>query len=643
MAVVNPSMRLKVNGDTFFLPNPDGGVYFRNNRVSFRLEGRTIYQWIEKLLPMFNGEHTLEELTAGLSVPYRDRVYEIAERLYQNGFARDTSQDRPHQLPDAIREHFASQVEYLDSVSGSGAYRFQTYRQTNVLAVGSGSFVVSLVAALFESGLPKVHILVTDAAQTNRQRLAELAANARRADPEAALKEIALRSQGASGLLEAVQPFDAILYVSEDGNIGELRALLAACKEAGKRLLPALCWQQAGLAGPLVDRNDEGCWESAWRRLHRTALRKDPKQHAYSSTAGAMLANVLAFECLKTFAGITESEPNRRLFLLNLETLEGNWHSFLPHPLVTGSAAVDEVRDIDRRIRQSSGKTRSNAELFSFFGQLTSETTGIFHVWDEGDLKQLPLSLCRVQAVDPLAEEPAGLLPDIVCAGLTHQEARREAGLAGVEAYALRLAGPLLANHPEAAFMGVGAGESFAEGVCRGLQKCLNVELKRRQTNGAPAALRAAALSIEDERCRFYRQSLTTLQGAPVIGLGEELSGFPVVWVGTGGRWFGSAGLDRTLALRNALQQALFQAQFDAAGSSAQAVEVSSVRWEDKAPQAMAIAATEEAGQSEMLEAALQVLRRNRIRPAILELSIEPFLKEELAGVYGVWLQEEES
>ena len=67
MTKLNSYSRLKVKRDTFYLPDPEGGVYFRNNVSSFRMEGGTIYQWIEKLIPMFNGEQTLGELTEGLT------------------------------------------------------------------------------------------------------------------------------------------------------------------------------------------------------------------------------------------------------------------------------------------------------------------------------------------------------------------------------------------------------------------------------------------------------------------------------------------------------------------------------------------------------------------------------------------------
>ncbi|NGQ93610.1 putative thiazole-containing bacteriocin maturation protein [Brevibacillus sp. SYP-B805] len=651
MTKLTPSMRLKVKGDTFFLPDPSGSVYFRNNVGSFRMEGSTIDQWIEKLLPMFNGEYSLEDLTDGLPDEYRDRVYEIAERLYQNGFVRDVSQDRPHQLPDEVLQTYASQIEFLDNLGGSGAYRFQTYRQAKVLAVGSGPFVVSLAAALLESGLCRFHLLITDSVPTNRQRLAELTAHARQKDPEVAIGEV--QQEGGRSWREAVQPFDAILYVSQNGDVEELRVLQAVCREEGKVFLPAVYLQQVGLAGPLVHPDAEGGWESAWRRLHQTALSKDTEVHPYSSTAGAMLANVIVFEWFKTVTGV-ESERKNQFFLLDLETLEGNWHSFLPHPLVTGRPAAEWIHDLDARLERDADRGESNG-LLPFFGTLTSAESGIFHVWDEGELKQLPLAQCRVQAVDPLAEGPAALLPALVCTGLTHEEARREAGLSGIEAYVSRMLGQIVLPLPPQQetdgrmavpqeFVGVGVGETAAEAVCRGLQTCLTEELGKQQMVQKPAVSRVQLSAVEDQRCRFYLQALTTLQGAPVIGLGAEVSGFPVVWVGTGGRWYGSVGLTVTAALRKALQQALLQAQNHEAFLMPQALEVSAVLLDDQEQQSLVIPAYEETAQAEVLQSALQVLKQHRKRLLVFDLAVEAFLKEEeLAGVFGVLLREEES
>jgi putative thiazole-containing bacteriocin maturation protein len=653
MTNLTPSMRLKVKRDTFFLPDSNSGVYIRNNLSSFRMEGSMIDKWVEKLIPMFNGEYTLGDLTDGLPGPYRDRVYEIAEVLYRNGFVRDVSQDRPHQLADQILKRYASQIEFLDSFGDSGAYRFQTYRQAKVLAVGSGPFFISLVFALIESGLPKFHVLVTETVPTNRQRIVELVLHARKTDPEVVIEEVTLQKEGERSWRQIVQPFDSILYVSQDRDVEELRLLHTVCREEKKMFLPAICLKQVGLAGPLVSPDSEGCWESAWRCLHQSALSKDQPLDTFSSTAGAMLANVIVFELFKKVTGVTESEQKNQFFLLDLDTLEGNWHSFMPHPLVTGRVTAEWVQDFDLRLEQRASRGEPS-ELFLYFSQLTSEKSGIFHIWEEGNLKQLPLAQCRVQTIDPLSEGPAELLPSIVCTGLTHQEARREAGLAGIEAYVSRMISELVTALPPhqqvdstmvepQEFIGVGAGETFAEGVCRGLQKYLAEELSKQQIAQKNSVSRVQLSTVEDERCRFYLQALTTMQGAPIIGLGEKVAGFPVVWVGTNGRWYGSVGLNITLALQKALQQALMKAQNEVDCLTIQALEVSSVPLEKKVPLSLLIPTCEETTQSEVLQSAMQVLERNHKRLLVFELALEPFLRKELAGVFGVLVREEES
>ncbi|WJH32932.1 hypothetical protein N6H14_22160 [Paenibacillus sp. CC-CFT747] len=59
------SARPKVNRDTYYTAETSGRVYFRNNQGTFRMEGEMIDRWVEKLLPMFNGQHSLETLTKG--------------------------------------------------------------------------------------------------------------------------------------------------------------------------------------------------------------------------------------------------------------------------------------------------------------------------------------------------------------------------------------------------------------------------------------------------------------------------------------------------------------------------------------------------------------------------------------------------
>ncbi|WP_462412890.1 putative thiazole-containing bacteriocin maturation protein [Neobacillus sp. Marseille-QA0830] len=648
MAELNSSSRLKVKRDTVFLPDQKGGVYFRNNVSSFRMEGNTIYQWIEKLLPMFNGEQTLATITEGLTLPYRNRVYEIGETLYKNGFVRDVSKDLPHQLNRQVLEKYASQIEFIESFAESGAYHFQKYRQAKILTVGSGPFLVSLVSALIESGLPKLNVMVTDAVKTNRKRLNELVQNSRELDSDVELVEIPyFKGEGANFWKEVVRKFDWILYVSQDGNVNELRSLNQVCKDEKKAFLPAICLDKVGLAGPLTHPDTDGCFESAWRRIHQSSLKSDEQPQKFSPTAGAILANVSVFELFKRATGIAGSEQSNQIYLLNLDTLEGDWLSFITHPSVISKSVKPElVENLDARLKQDSGRDEQQGWLLEYFSRLTSKEIGIFHTWEEQDLSQLPLSQCCVQVVNPASDGPAELLPKVICSGMTHEEARRNAGLKGIEMYVDKLIQSLNQDTRVdemllEGFMGIGSGESIVEAVCRGMQACLEKELKNQKGDRRNTVFRVPIEAIEDKKCRFYLNALTTLSGPPVIGLKEEVLGFPVVGVKSKRHWYTGAGLNITLALQNALQQALLDAQNQRNPVDRQ--EKGSMIYLEKRDTKLEIPSCEEMTHLDLLQSAIQVLNKNKKQLLVYDLSIEPFLKEGLAGVYGVQVREGDS
>ncbi|MCE7792607.1 putative thiazole-containing bacteriocin maturation protein [Salipaludibacillus sp. CUR1] len=644
MTKLNASARLKVNKDTFYIPDQEGGVYFRNNKSSFRLKGSTIYQWIETLMPMFNGEQTLGKLTEGLTAPYKKRVYEIGETLYENGFVRDISQDQPYHLNPAVLEKYSSQIEFIENFTDSGAYHFQEYRQANVLAVGAGPILVSLVSALLESGLPKFHFMVTESLPANRPRIHELVQKAKKDDSEVEVMEVTFE-EGENAWKQAVQPYDWVLYVSQDGNVSELRNLNFACKEEGKVFLPAICLEQAGLAGPVVHQDSDGCWESAWRRLHQSAVQDDHQPANFSSTAGSILANVIVFEFFKRAAGISSSAQSSQIYLLNLETLEGKWLSYLPHPLVTSSALTPAlIDDLDARIKNETNRKTSPSKLLEYFSRLTSEEAGIFHSWEERDLPQLPLAQCYVQAVNPISPGPAALLSEVVCAGFTHEEAKRHAGLTGIEMYVSQL----IDSHAKGSnqndsliqegFIGIGAGQTIEEAVCRGLQNYLNEKLSERKVDQPNLHFELQLESIDDQQCRYYLDALTTLNGPPDIDLMENILGFPVIRIKSNGQTYHRAGLNITLALRQTLKQAHLNTPNEA--NSLVRDETVPAGFADKKRIQLKIPSCDGMTQLEILQSSIQILKQYKKRLVIYDLSFEPFLKHELAGVFGVQVRE---
>ncbi|EEK63181.1 hypothetical protein bcere0005_11340 [Bacillus cereus 172560W] len=601
------------------------------------MDGDGIYDWIEKLMPMFNGNYSLAEITDGLPLPYQNRVFEIGEILYENGFVRDANQDAPHELNSTLLDRYASQIEFLEADSHSGALKFETYRGTNVLVLGSGDMLTSLVSSLLESGLPTFHYLVTDRDETNYDRIHELIERAYEVDNSVLLQEIDTTID--RPLHEVFEPFDWILYVSQNGDIDGLKTVHTICRETKKNFIPAICLSTLGIAGPVVTENRDECWESAWHRLHETTLQNENSSDSFSPITSAMLANVIVFELFKHVADDSYREKESQFFLLNYETLEGTWHPFIKHPLATDeSFTIDTIENLSEKLEHRYGQ-HTSTDVFRFFDSLTSKEAGIFHVWDEQDSYQLPLSQCYIQVANPLSDGPAPLLPLMTRSGLTHNEARREAGLTGIETYVAEIIHRLIPEHNN---IGIGAGETMTEGFYRALQQHLNNKLYERQSHMLEELTTVDLTDIQDKHCRFYYDALSTIHETPKIAMSEEILSFPVVWVGINDRWYGASNINMTLALRNALQLSLFHVQNEEIPYRANILPESSIILYDTDSFRVEIQAEEEIPSVQSLQLALQHLEEHNFYPFVFDLAIEPFLKENLDGVYGVLIAKED-
>jgi hypothetical protein len=556
------------------------------------------------------------------------------------------------------------------------------------LAVGRGPLLIELADALFAAGWSRLHLLAVGGAPIDPERMAQCLRRARRTNPEAELCEAARLPAAAAAEIgawrEAVRPYRWVAYGSADGPSDEMRLLQEACREERKAFVPVLRIGQAGIAGPLARPDGGTAWESAWRRIHKSVLGLDEERTAFTAAAGALLAGVAAAALRRADpeadagGGAAEPDSARSFYLLNLATLEGRFHAFIPHPLplAAGNPEFARVADPMRLAEPPGDKAGEAAEklpggcaneaetddsaklppegagdagtdeepLLACFERWTSPVAGIFRAWDEGELTQLPLSLCRVEPADPLSEGPARTLPPLIRAGITHAEARREAGLAGIEAYAARLAGPFLPAGP--APFGVGAGATAREALSRALLHAL-AEARKRGAAGRPPAARPLRLGrVDDARLRFEWRALAILQGTPAAALFNDGLGCPVVWVGAGGRWHGCVGFDAEGALRSALRRALLYAQCgEGALPEAQGWEAPDLKLLPEEPVTLEVEAGERSArqaQERLLPAVLNRLKRAGRRIAVWDLAVEPFLREDLGAVLGVALEGEE-
>ncbi|WJH32933.1 hypothetical protein N6H14_22165 [Paenibacillus sp. CC-CFT747] len=508
---------------------------------------------------------------------------------------------------------------------------------TKVLACGKGGCLVSVVTSLLESGAARVEVLLRGEDGPTLDRIREIASEARRKDPDIRIETVTLQVPDEKGLRQAVSTADMVLYLAEAEDREELHRVNRLCREENKVFLPGLCTPEAGIAGPVV-RKGSADWESVWRRLRPPHPVEKQKP---SAAAAAMLANLIVFEGLKTAAGILEEERKNTLYLLDPFTLEGGWHVILPHPL------ADQLGDIQQEsVEHVLAKEPAEADrgrTLGFLGSLASPHTGILHMWDERDARQLPLAQCFVQAADPLEAGAEALLPLRLCCAFTHEEARMEAGLTGVEDYAARLAGKLGADRTGPGFLGVGAGETAAEAVLRALRKCLEKEWLARREKMRQDVHLLEEDDVRDEECLYAFKALSAYERGPVMAIGQPLWGFPVAWVEAKGVWYGALDYEPVSALRRALRRAL---QNSGTREEAEAVRErgltpAAVRRADRPPQHRGVLpGPGRLPAPDILREALQKLQNNGIQAVLWDLAVEPFWRDALAGLYGVQLKE---
>ncbi len=454
-------MRPKLRGDTKYVPTPDG-VYLQNNRRVLRIPGKQVYQWVDRLAPYLDGNHSLAELTGGLSADRAEMVDQLVEMLAGAGFVKDVEADCSHTLSPAETDAYAPEIAFIDYFCDSAAARFQTFRHTRVAAVGSGQTLVALVAANLAVGLRNVDALVTGECPTDLDRRRQHLESARQRDPDQALSVQTVTGWDGDEdtARAALDPFDAVVHVSDRPMLSRARMLDRVCRAEGKVLVQVVIVGDQAWIGPLTGSDDDHAvgWESAWRRLqatrtgpaagrHRFAFTDDPtapvSQYLAPPTA-ALVANHASFEVFKHLTGVSVAETRGQLLRVDLETLHTTAHRFQPHPTCLPVAqnaalhpAVSNREGLAETVDRLARSEPTDEQVFSHqVRDCFDSELGLFTFIDEADFQQLPLNVCRVTISNPaLLAEPHESVT-AVGVGTDAGMARRRAAQRACELYA---------------------------------------------------------------------------------------------------------------------------------------------------------------------------------------------------------------
>ena len=410
-------MRPKFKADTYYIPMSDG-VYLRGSNNRIFLKGKSLYRLLEHLVPYLDGKATLAELTEGLDADRKRMVTNLVEKLFIHDFLKDVSQDQLHTLSPMELETYALNIAFIESFQASAAFRFECFRNKQLLIIGSGLYFSSLIQASLDCGVRQINVLRTpedEIGSSSHQETLDLFASyasgqsIQLIDTSSWDNEVEMRN--------IIQAYDAVLHIAERPMLARAQLLNRLCVEERKPFSQAIVVDDQAWIGPLVCPETGTCWECAWRR--RQANLTYPSEHlprgafcnlpsvAHSQflamSKAIMIANRLIFGLFLYFTQINPIEA-ARLSVIDLETGLSESHAFLPHPhcqacqhpvIPTASQFLEQIQRL-----QHQGPIDPD-KFLEDFARCVDDKLGLFTALDD-HFVQAPLAVYKVHLSHPM-------------------------------------------------------------------------------------------------------------------------------------------------------------------------------------------------------------------------------------------------
>ncbi|MFF2654555.1 TOMM precursor leader peptide-binding protein [Streptomyces sp. NPDC058045] len=361
--------RPRIRRDVLFTRTPTG-VLFHNAYGGFNVVTASAYRFASALVPHLDGRQRVAELCAGLGEKQRGMVVQLVAALYARGFARDATESAPVEVPPAVAERFAHQLDYLDHYSDGAAERFLRFRSTAVCVLGDDAVARWAAVGLLRNGCAAVAVTETGSgAGVLRPELhgvsgtADVEAEAQalgKADCAPRLDRLPAPAAGTYGWAD-LDGWDTVLVTGGPGGYRQILRLLCEGVPDGRRLLASWTFGNRAVVGPVMTAGTPGCWSCATLRLGAAGEAADsaelwaaagpaaPLGTAPPTVAGplaGMLGNLLAFEVFRLTTGAPPAETGHQIIVQDLDSLDVLTEPLLPHPRCPFCAPAQDTAEV---------------------------------------------------------------------------------------------------------------------------------------------------------------------------------------------------------------------------------------------------------------------------------------------------------
>lgn len=450
------NMRPKFNLDTCYIPVHEG-VYLRNNHSGLILKGKSLYSLLEHLIPNLNGHATIEELTDGLDTDKKRMVTKLIEKLLTHQFLKDVSQDQLHTLHPVELATYSTNITFVESFRASAAYQFERFRDKRFLIIGSGLSFTSLVQASLQCGVRRIDVIITPESVVDSNSRPSMLDLFSTCDSEQTVQSIDISHWDDEGaVLDTIQVYDAILHFSDRPMLARAQLLNRLCIQQQKIFIQAIVVDDHVWIGPLVRPETGGCWECAWRRLQSNLTHLSERLSHYnfhdqpmistsrffSLPAATIAANRLIFELFKYFTQTGLGETAANLIDIDLDTLQSESHSFLPHPhcLACQHPIVPVASQFLEQMQQLQRQDPIDLDtFFEKFAHCLDDRLGLFTAIDDDKFVQVPLTVYQASLANLMLMKRQSETLNVVAASTDARSARLRVCQRACERYAANL------------------------------------------------------------------------------------------------------------------------------------------------------------------------------------------------------------
>lgn len=326
------------------------GIMMTNNSMQLRneenimmLKGQSVSEIVEKLLPLLNGENTINQICEKIDDVPSDAVLKVIEMLQDHFVIEDGDDATKTSLSENVLEAYSSQIDYLTLFSerilhdGTRVNKYKLFENIynkTCFVIGSGKVANAVIEELASNGIG--NIIICSEESNTIKNLDDL----KSAFPNVNFTIESLDNISSNEKIDMVIFADDIITDSKSKNINEL------CINNNIPWITVKMGEIRFEVGPLVVPHETACYSCYTNRLNgNTAhyeeeitynnyknLESENISMFMSDTMIKVAVGILTWEVIKYLSKIFSCVTTGRVIHFNILNLEMKTHTVLKMP-----------------------------------------------------------------------------------------------------------------------------------------------------------------------------------------------------------------------------------------------------------------------------------------------------------------------